>query len=106
MGRRWRPGRLDRLGTIGLDLAMMRPPGLRIRPGEVVRAVADELESAGIRVLDARACSRVGLLLISGDLVVWCWGRLLHWHHHGQSVIWLAGDAYGAARKLTETVQA
>jgi hypothetical protein len=54
---------------------MMHPPGPRIRPGEVVQAVAHELESAGVQVLDVRACSQVGLLLISGELVVWCWGR-------------------------------
>jgi hypothetical protein len=50
---------------------MTRSPGPRIRPGEVVRAVADELESAGVQVLDVRSCSRVGLLLLSGELVVW-----------------------------------
>jgi hypothetical protein len=48
----------------------------------------------------------VGLLLVSGELVVWCWGRLLRWHHHGQQVTWPAGDAYGAARRLAEAVQA
>jgi hypothetical protein len=85
---------------------MMHPPGPRIRPGDVVRAVADELESAGVRVLDVRACSRVGLLLVSGELVVWCWGRLLRWHHQGQPVTWPAGDAYGAARRLAEAVEA
>ncbi|HEX4101593.1 MAG TPA: hypothetical protein VHY21_13800, partial [Pseudonocardiaceae bacterium] len=73
----------------------MHPPAPRIRPGVVVRAVAGELESAGVRVLDVRSCSRVGLLLVSGELVVWCWGRLLRWQYQGQQVTWPAGDAYG-----------
>jgi hypothetical protein len=66
----------------------------------VIRALADELAALGVRVLDARACSRVGLL-VSANRIVWCYGRRLHWQQDGQAVTWPTADTYGAARRLT-----
>lgn len=67
----------------------------------VIKALADELETAGVRVLDMRACSRVGLL-VTAEVVVWCYGRLLHWRWEGKELTWPASDAFGAARRLAD----
>jgi hypothetical protein len=78
-------------------------PYPRYRPpaDAVIRALADELESAGVRVLDIRACSRVGLL-VTAEVAVWCYGRLLHWRWDGEELTWPAADAFGAARRLAD----
>jgi hypothetical protein len=65
----------------------------------LIGALAEELEAAGVRVLDMRASSRVGLL-VTAEVVVWCYGRLLHWRRDGEEMTWPAADAYGAARRL------
>jgi hypothetical protein len=67
----------------------------------VIRALANELRAAGVRVLDMRACSRVGVL-VTAEVVIWCYGRLLHWRWEDDEVTWPAADAFGAVRRLAE----
>ena len=78
----------------------MYPPRPCLAPETVMQSLAEELEALGVRVLDTRACSRVGLL-VSRELVVWCYGPRLHWHQNGREMTWLAADTIGAARRMT-----
>lgn len=79
---------------------MFYPP-YRPAAEAVVRALAEELTAAGVRVLDMRACSRVGVV-VTAKVVVWCYGRLLHWRWDGEELTWPAADAFGAARRLAD----
>jgi hypothetical protein len=79
-------------------------PARRREAESMVRALADELEAAGVRVLDVRACSQVGLL-VTAEVIVWCYRRLLHWRHDGEDMTWPAADAFGAARRLVQAGQ-
>ena len=78
----------------------MQPPRPSLAPETVMQSLAEELEALGVQVLDTRACSRVGVL-VSHDLVVWCYGRRLHWRQDGREMTWLAADTIGAARRMT-----
>jgi hypothetical protein len=82
----------------------MRPAAPRPGPAALLQALADQLAELGVRVLDARACSRVGVL-VTRNRVVWCYGPLLRWRQDGQEMTWPAADAYGAARRLAEPAQ-
>jgi hypothetical protein len=64
----------------------------------VVRVLTDELTAAGVRVLDMRARSRVGVV-VTAEVVVWCYGRLLHWRWEDKELTWPAADAFCAARR-------
>jgi hypothetical protein len=79
---------------------MFSPP-YRPEAAAVVRALADELTAAGVRVLDMRACSRVGVV-VTANVVIWCYGRLLHWRWDGGEMTWPAADAFGAVRRLAD----
>jgi hypothetical protein len=71
----------------------------------VIQELIAHLEAAGVRVLSARACSQVGVV-VTANVTVWCYRRLLHWRWDGRDVTWPSADPPGAARRLVQIVQA
>jgi hypothetical protein len=83
---------------------MPNPPYRRDVP-ELLRELTVELGENGVRVLGAWAFPTAGVLRVSADLTVWCYGYLLRWKNGDDEVIWPAADTYGAARRLAELVK-
>jgi hypothetical protein len=75
-------------------------PSARLRPANVVRALADLLRSDGITRLYGDACTILGVLSIAYGLTVWTDGRRLWWDRDGTQATWPATDPDGAARIL------
>lgn len=71
---------------------------------ELLACLIAELDQQQVNVLDARAFPTAGLLCVTDDLTVWCYGNLLRWRHEGRDLTWPAADAYGAARRLAELI--
>ena len=69
----------------------------------MIQELVAHLEAAGVRVLSARAYSQVGVV-VTADVTVWCYRRLLHWRWDGRDLIWPSADPPGAARRLAQTV--
>jgi hypothetical protein len=80
----------------------MPNPPLRRDVPKLLRELAAELGQHGVRVLGAWAFPTAGVLRVSADLTVWCYGPSLRWLHDGDEMTWPAADAYGAARRLAE----
>jgi hypothetical protein len=80
---------------------MASPPFRRGVP-ELLQELTVELGEQGVRVLGAWAFPTAGVVRVSADLTVWCYGSLMRWKHDGQDVTWPAADTYGAARRLAE----
>jgi hypothetical protein len=76
-------------------------PASRLRPADVLRALADLLRAAGIRRIYGSACAILGVLSIHYGLTVWTDGRRLWWDCDGDQATWPATDPDGAARILT-----
>jgi hypothetical protein len=74
-------------------------PGQR-GPAAALRALADQLQSAGFTRLYAVACVRFGVLSVSEGLTVWTNGCLLWWRADGEQIAWPAADTEGAAARL------
>ncbi|MGH3155404.1 MAG: hypothetical protein ACRDNF_02335 [Streptosporangiaceae bacterium] len=87
---------------------MTRPDGLAW-PWRGARsslaALAHELGQHDVQVSAVRAYPTVGLLLLPCGIAVWCYARMLSWQNDGQTMTWPAADAYGAARRLAQTVR-
>jgi hypothetical protein len=80
---------------------MMLRPGGRLRPADVLRALADLLLAAGITRLYGSACAALGVLSIAYGLTAWTDGRRVWWDRDGHRATWAAADPDGAARILT-----
>jgi hypothetical protein len=80
-------------------MTMPRPPA-RLRPADVLRALADLLRVAGITRLYGSACTIIGVLSVAYGLTVWTDGRRLWWDRDGSQATWPAADPDGAARIL------
>jgi hypothetical protein len=72
----------------------------RLRPANVIHALADLLRADGITRLYGNACTMLGVLSIADGLTVWTDGRRLWWDRDGHQVSWPAADPDGAARHL------
>jgi hypothetical protein len=77
------------------------PPPARLRPVNVLRALADLLRAAGITRLYGSACALYGVLSVAYGLTVWCDGQRLWWQANDDQATWPAADPEGAARILT-----
>jgi hypothetical protein len=75
-------------------------PPARLRPANVMRALADLLRADGITRLYGAACAMLGVLSIAYGLTIWTDGRRLWWDRDGDQTTWPATDPDGAARIL------
>lgn len=76
------------------------PPPARLRPGDVLHALADLRRARGLTRLYGSACTLYGVLSITDGLTVWCDGQHLWWRTDGEPSTWPAADPEGAARLL------
>jgi hypothetical protein len=83
----------------------MANPAFRREVPQLLCELTAELGENGVRVLGSWAFPTAGVLRVSADLTVWCYGCLLRWQHDGDQVTWPAADAYGAARRIAELVK-
>jgi hypothetical protein len=82
---------------------MTEPP--RLRPVDVLRALADLLRARGITRLYGSACTMLGVLSVANGLSVWTDGRQLWWRTGDNQTTWPATDPNSAARLLTTLTQ-
>ena len=91
------------MGAAGLAPTVRAYPGPRPQAAPVIQELIAQLEAAGVRVLSARACSQVGVV-VTAHVTVWCYRRLLHWRWNGQDLSWPSADPPGAARRLVQII--
>jgi hypothetical protein len=92
------------MGTAGLAPVVRPYPGLGRQAAPVIQELITHLEAAGVRVLSARVCSQVGVV-VTADVTVWCYRLLLHWRWDGRDLTWPSADPPGAVRRLVQAVQ-
>jgi len=91
------------MGAAGLAPTVRAYPGPRPQAAPVIQELIAQLEAAGVRVLSARVCSQVGVV-VTANVTVWCYRRLLHWRWDGREMTWPSADPPGAARRLIQIV--